>query len=95
MTTAARAIEDPAAEALALRRARIEEALEVIRPYLRRDGGDVELVEVAGRNVYVRMTGTCAGCALAAVTVGGIQARLAETLGELIRVLPDTFLKAG
>ena len=67
---------------------RIEELLEEIRPNLQRDHGDVELVEVDGKYIYVNMTGACSGCQLAATTLGGIQQHLAEGLGEMIQVLP-------
>jgi NifU-like protein len=67
---------------------RIEELLEEIRPNLQRDHGDVELVEVDGKYVYVNMIGACAGCQMAATTLGGIQQHLAESLGEFIQVLP-------
>ena len=67
---------------------RIEELLEEIRPNLQRDHGDVELIEVDGKYVYVKMTGACAGCQMAATTLGGIQQHLAEGLGEFIQVLP-------
>jgi NifU-like protein len=67
---------------------RIEELLEDIRPNLRRDHGDVELVEVDGKYIYVKMMGACSGCQMAATTLGGIQQHLAEGLGEFIQVLP-------
>jgi NifU-like protein len=67
---------------------RIEELLEEIRPNLRRDNGDVELLEVDGRNIYVKMIGACSGCQMAATTLGGIQQHLAEGLEEFIQVLP-------
>ncbi len=67
---------------------RIEELLEDIRPNLQRDHGDVELVEVDGKYIYVKMIGACAGCQMAATTLGGIQQHLAEGLGEFIQVLP-------
>lgn len=67
---------------------RIEELLEDIRPNLQRDHGDVELVEVDGRDIYVKMIGACAGCQMAATTLGGIQQHLAEGLNEFIQVLP-------
>jgi NifU-like protein len=67
---------------------RIEELLEEIRPNLQRDHGDVELVEVDGKYVYVNMIGACAGCQMASTTLGGIQQHLAEGLGEFIQVLP-------
>jgi NifU-like protein len=67
---------------------RIEMVIEAIRPNLRMDGGDVELVEVDGKTVYVKMTGACTGCSMASMTIGGIQQRLMEELGEFIRVVP-------
>ncbi|MCG7921009.1 MAG: Fe-S cluster assembly protein NifU [Candidatus Thiodiazotropha lotti] len=67
---------------------RIEELLDEIRPNLQRDHGDVELVEVDGKYIYVKMIGACAGCQMAATTLGGIQQHLAEGLGEFIQVLP-------
>lgn len=67
---------------------RIEELLEEIRPNLQRDNGDVELVEVDGKYIYVNMTGACSGCQLAATTLGGIQQHVAEGLGEFVQVLP-------
>ena len=67
---------------------RIETVLESIRPQLIADGGDVELVEVDGNTIYVNMTGACSGCQLAAMTIGGIQQRLMEDLGEFIKVVP-------
>ena len=66
----------------------IEELLDEIRPNLQRDHGDVELLEVDGRNIYVKMIGACSGCQMAATTLGGIQQHLAEGLGEFIQVLP-------
>jgi len=67
---------------------RIEELIDAIRPNLQRDHGDVELVEVDGKDVYVNMTGACAGCQMASVTLGGIQQQIMEGLGEFVRVLP-------
>ena len=67
---------------------RIEMVLESLRPQLVRDGGDVELVEVEGNTVYVNMTGACSSCQMASMTIGGIQQRLMEDLGEFIKVVP-------
>ena len=71
---------------------RIEMVIEAIRPTLQADHGDVELVEVAGNTVYVNMTGACSGCQMAAMTLGGIQQRLMEELGEFIKVVPASQL---
>jgi len=67
---------------------RIEAVIESIRPNLRMDGGDAELVEVEGNTIYIKMTGACSGCGMAAMTIGGIQQRLMEELGEFIKVVP-------
>lgn len=78
---------------------RIETILESIRPQLQADNGDVELVEVDGNTIYVNMTGACSGCQMAAMTIGGIQQRLIEDMGEFIKVLPASqmpqAMKAG
>ncbi|EXJ16569.1 Fe-S cluster assembly protein NifU [Imhoffiella purpurea] len=68
---------------------RIETVLESIRPTLQRDHGDVELVDIDGKNVYVDMKGACAGCQMASVTLEGIQERIIDELGEFVRVLPS------
>lgn len=67
---------------------RIEMVLDSIRPNLQADKGDVELVEVEGNTIYVKMTGACSGCSQASMTIGGIQQRLMEDLGEFIKVVP-------
>lgn len=43
-------------------REKIEKALEMIRPALQADGGDVELVDVIDGVVKVRLKGACGGC---------------------------------
>ena len=67
---------------------RIEEILEEIRPMLQRDHGDVELVDIDGKTVYVNMIGACSGCQMASLTLNGIQQKLMEELGEFIKVVP-------
>ena len=49
--------------------ARVQAALDRIRPFLQRDGGDIELLGVVDRRARVRLVGNCAGCPSAAVTV--------------------------
>lgn len=67
---------------------RIEMVIESIRPQLQRDRGDIELVDIEGKNIYVNLTGACAGCQLEHQTLNGIQQRLMEDLGEPIKLLP-------
>jgi NifU-like protein len=68
--------------------AAIEDALAALRPRLRADGGDCELVDVVDDVVRVRLTGACVGCQLASMTVLGVRMRLIEALGFPIKVVP-------
>lgn len=74
---------------------RVEQALDMIRPALRMDGGDVDLVDVADDGVVqVRLTGACAGCPASTVTLkAGIEATLKEQVPEVTRVeqVPNFF----
>ena len=65
----------------------VEKALEAIRPMLQADGGDVELVALEGRVVKVRLTGACAGCPFAQLTLqAGIERKLKEEVPEVEKV---------
>lgn len=76
-------------DAVALeRRKLIAETIETIRPNLQRDKGDCELIDVQGDKVYVKMTGACVGCQLSSMTLNGVQAKLVEATGRMIRVIP-------
>lgn len=81
---------DPAIRAAMLLRRRplIEAALEAIRPNLRRDGGDCQLVRMEADAVYIRLSGACVGCQLASVTVNGVRQKLIEAVGMPLRVIP-------
>jgi Fe-S cluster biogenesis protein NfuA len=68
--------------------ASIQAVIDEIRPNLRRDGGDCELIEVDGNKVMVKLTGACVFCKLSSATLEGIQARIVERLGELVRLIP-------
>ena len=68
---------------------RIETVLDSIRPQLQRDHGDIELVDVDGKTVYVNMIGACAGCQMEAMTLQGIQQKLMEDLGEFVKLVPS------
>ncbi|MBK5911802.1 hypothetical protein CCR85_09915 [Rhodothalassium salexigens] len=65
-----------------------EAVLAQMRPTFRADGGDVALIGIDGTKVHIRLSGNCAGCQLAALTLGGVQRRLAEALGRTVRVVP-------
>ena len=48
---------------------KVEHVLEQIRPSLRADGGDVELVDVKDGIVSLRLKGACAGCPMSTMTL--------------------------
>ncbi|AWK87326.1 Fe-S cluster assembly protein NifU [Azospirillum thermophilum] len=70
-------------------------AIEEMRPQIRRDGGDVELVDIDGKDIYVRLSGACSGCSQSAGTMMGVQMKLVEALGEFVRVKPASLMTAG
>jgi NifU-like protein len=71
---------------------KIEEVLDSVRPMLQRDHGDVELADVQGKKIYVYLKGACSGCQMEAATLGGIQQKIIEALGELVQVLPASYM---
>jgi len=64
---------------------KVEAALTEIRPFLQRDGGDVELIDVTADGVVkVKLTGACGGCPMASMTLkNGIEKRLKEAVPEV------------
>jgi Fe-S cluster biogenesis protein NfuA len=60
-------------------RENVEAALEKIRPTLQADGGNIELIDVTDGVVKVRLTGACAGCPMATMTLkAGVERILKE-----------------
>jgi len=69
-------------------REQVEAALEQIRPALRADGGDVELVDVVDGVVSVRLTGGCGGCPMSAMTLkNGIERVVKSEVPEVKEVV--------
>jgi Fe-S cluster biogenesis protein NfuA len=69
-------------------RDKVEAALDKIRPNLRADGGDVQLVDVKEGVVTVRLLGACGGCPMATMTLRqGIERKLKEELPEVKEVV--------
>ena len=67
---------------------RIEKALDKIRPSLMADGGNVELVEVEGDLVKVKLTGACSGCPMSQMTLKmGIEKLLKKEIPEIKEVV--------
>lgn len=55
----------------------IEESIDEIKPFLQRDGGDIEFVELTPENVVrVRLKGACSGCSGAQITLQSIVERI-------------------
>ena len=66
----------------------VQDALEELRPALRSDGGDVELVGIEDGVVRVRLLGACGGCPMAMMTlVGFVEERLKQRVPEIRQVL--------
>ena len=70
--------------------AAVEKAIDAVRPVFRLDGGDVQLVDVDGDVVTVRLSGTCAGCEMAPATLMGLRESLIPIFGRSVRVVPET-----
>jgi len=69
-------------------REKVEEVLEEIKPSLRADGGDVELVDVKDGVVTVKLTGACAGCPMSTMTLrNGIERLLKEKIADIKEVV--------
>lgn len=68
---------------------KIEQAInEHVRPMLRADGGDVEIVDIKGPLVYCRLLGACQGCEHAGQTLRMlVEQSLKESVDESIRVI--------
>lgn len=68
---------------------KVEEVLGKIRPFLQRDGGDVELVDVSDSGlVKVRLKGACSGCPGAKITLKqGVERMLKQEIPEIKEVV--------
>lgn len=66
-----------------LSRERVEDVLNRVRPLMHADGGDIELVEVAGNSARVRLVGMCSACPSAHMTLYmGVEMALREAIAE-------------
>lgn len=64
---------------------KINAAINEVRPYLRADGGDVELVEITGdMTVKVKLKGACEGCPFSVMTLkAGIESAIRSKFPEM------------
>ncbi|MFT5819096.1 MAG: Fe-S cluster biogenesis protein NfuA [Crocinitomix sp.] len=67
---------------------KIEIALQSIRPFLQKDGGDVEFVEMtADKVVKVRLLGACETCSMSAMTLkAGIEESIKNVIPEISHI---------
>jgi Fe-S cluster biogenesis protein NfuA len=66
---------------------KIKAKLEEIRGMLQADGGDLEVVEVAGKTVKLKLKGACGGCPHAAITLKqGVEQMLRDEIDSAITV---------
>jgi Fe-S cluster biogenesis protein NfuA len=65
--------------------ARVEQALDRVRPYLRKDGGDIELVAITeDLDILVRLLGACESCPMSFMTMkAGVEAELRGIVPEI------------
>lgn len=70
--------------ALELNAENVEQVLDTMRPYLLADGGNVELVEIEGPVVRLRLQGACGSCPSSTMTLRmGIERKLREEIPDI------------
>jgi len=70
--------------------AKIEEALNNIRPFLKADGGDVELISVDNDIVKLRLLGACSSCEISHITMkAGIEESIRRIYPEVKEVVAE------
>ncbi|WP_269622454.1 NifU family protein [Prochlorococcus marinus] len=75
-------------ETMALTHENVEKVLDELRPFLMADGGNVEIVEIDGPIVKVRLQGACGSCPSSTMTLKmGIERKLQEMIPEVSEVI--------
>ena len=71
-------------------REKVQNVIDMIRPAVQADGGDIELVDVTGAGVVqIRFHGACHGCPSSHMTLhSGIEKNLRERIPEVTQVVP-------
>ncbi|MGW8959071.1 NifU family protein [Paenibacillus sp. NPDC055715] len=66
----------------------VSEVLDKLRPFLQRDGGDVELVDVEDGIVKLKLVGACGSCPSSTITLkAGIERALLEEVDGVQEVV--------
>jgi len=67
---------------------RVEKALNEIRPFLERDGGDISLIEIQDDTVKVRLEGACSTCSINQMTLkSGVEMTIKKHAPEIQNVI--------
>ncbi len=75
-------------ETMALTSENVEKVLDELRPFLMADGGNVEVVEIDGPVVKVRLQGACGSCPSSTMTLKmGIERKMRESIPEVSEVV--------
>ena len=71
---------------------KIEAALDTIRPYLRADGGDINIVEISDdMTVKVELIGACSTCNVSMMTLeNGVEVAIKRAVPEVKKVIDVT-----
>jgi Fe-S cluster biogenesis protein NfuA len=67
---------------------KVNVVIDQLRPYLKNDGGDMELIEITkDKKVRVRLLGACQNCSISPVTLkAGLEESLKVSVPEIIGV---------
>ena len=75
-------------ETMALTLENVEKVLDELRPFLMADGGNVEVVELDGPIVKVRLQGACGSCPSSTMTLKmDIERKMRESIPEVSEVV--------
>ena len=75
-------------ETMPLTSENVEKVLDELRPFLMADGGNVEVVEIDGPVVKVRLQGACGSCHSSTMTLKmGIERKMREAIPEVSEVV--------
>lgn len=70
---------------------RVKEAIDMFRPQLQADGGDMEYISLDGDGrVHLRLTGACGSCPMAVMTLKmGVERYLKDACPEVVEVVQE------
>ena len=67
---------------------KVMKALDEIRPFLKSDGGDIELIDLEDDKVIVRLLGACTGCTVNQMTLkSGVEMTIKKYAPEIKEVI--------